>query len=41
MIIQEMSYGFTLKALMDSQLVRSTILLQVQSWRAGNNVLTS
>ena len=41
MIIQEMSFGFTLKALMGSQLARSTILLQVQSWGAGNNVFTS
>ncbi len=31
MIIQEVSSGFTLKALMGSQLVRSTILLQVQN----------
>lgn len=31
MIIQEMLYGFTLIALMGSQLVRSTIHLQVQN----------
>lgn len=41
MIILEMSFGFTLKALMVSQSAHSTTLLQVQSWRVGNNVLTS
>lgn len=41
MIIQGMSFEFTLKALMGSQLARSTILLQVQSWRTGNNVFTN
>ena len=40
MIIQEMSFEFTVKA-MGSQLTRCTILLQVQSWRAGNNVFTN